>query len=639
MERIHNKVVFRVVVAHWRVLFLIVTFLAVLAAPGAGYRPRPAHAAAQDTIADRVFGQGGSFAGTTCNQGNGPDASTLCGPSGVALDSSRNLYIADWGNDRVLEYNSPLGPSHVFNMVFGTCAGGFTGWSCTNPSAESLVDAPGVALDGSGNMYVADFTNNRVLEYDWPLSSGAAATRVFGQGGSFTSNGCNNGGVSASTLCQPTGVAVDSSGNVYVADLSNNRVLEYSNPLATDTVADQVFGQGGSFTTNVPNNGGPPSAAGLNFPSGVAVDASGNLYVADAANNRVLEYDTPLTTNTVADRVFGQSGSFTTDTCNNGGISASSLCASFGVAVDYTGNLWVADSRSFTNVVVGNNRVLEYDSPLTTNTVADRVLGQSNFSSNSCNQGTTPSASTLCGPDGVAVDNVGNVYVADQNNHRVLEYDYPLPPADLDGDGVPDPLDVCPGTAPGATVDANGCSQAQVDTDLDGVCSPGQSSPTWCTGSDSCPDTAPGAAVDANGCAQVQVDRDLDGACDPGWTSSWCTGTDNCPDWYNPAQALPPWPVPAKDPDCDGFGRVESYVGTNGALHCGVNAWPADINNDTFSDISDIVFLTGNFGAAVPPAPARYDIAPDPQAAVGNRFVDITDVSKMASFFGFSCTP
>ena len=636
MERIHNKVVFRVVVAHWRVLFLIVTFLAVLAAPGAGYRPRPAHAAAQDTIADRVFGQGGSFAGTTCNQGNGPDASTLCGPSGVALDSSRNLYIAEWGNDRVLEYNSPLGPSHVFNMVFGTCAGGFTGWSCTNPSAESLVDAPGVALDGSGNMYVADFTNNRVLEYDWPLSSGAAATRVFGQGGSFTSNGCNNGGVSASTLCQPTGVAVDSSGNVYVADLSNNRVLEYSNPLATDTMADQVFGQGGSFTTNIPNNGGPPSAAGLNFPSGVAVDPSGNLYVADAANNRVLEYDTPLTTNTVADRVFGQSGSFTTDTCNNGGISASSLCASFGVAVDYTGNLWVADSRSFTNVVVGNNRVLEYDNPLTTNTVADRVLGQNNFSSALCNQGTTPSASTLCGPDGVAVDNVGNVYVADQNNHRVLEYDYPLPPADTDGDGVPDPLDQCPGTAPGATVDTNGCAQVQVDADADGICDAGKSSPLWCTGSDLCPGTAPGASVDANGCAQVQVDRDLDGTCDPGWTSSWCSGSDNCPDWYNPTQELPPWPVSGKDPDCDGFtSRVESRVGTNPALHCGVNAWPADINNDGFSDISDVSALTGVFGSAVPPAPARYNIAPDPP----DGFVDITDVSRMVGFFGLACSP
>src|SRR5437773_1812030 len=153
-------------------------------------------------------------------------------------------------------------------------------------------------------------------------------------------NGCNTGGVSASTLCQPTGVAVDSSGNVYVADLSNNRVLEYSNPLATDTVADQVFGQGGSFTTNVPNNGGPPSAAGLNFPSGVAVDPSGNLYVADPANNRVL----------------GQSN-FSSNSCNQGTTpSASTLCGPDGVAVDNVGNVYVADQN--------NHRVLEYDYPL-----------------------------------------------------------------------------------------------------------------------------------------------------------------------------------------------------------------------------------------------------------------------------------
>ena len=287
---------------------------------------------------------------------------------------------------------------------------------------------------------------------------------------------------------------------------------------------------------------------------------------------------------------------------------------------------------------MGNNRVLEYDSPLTTNTVADRVLGQSNFSSNSCNQGTTPSASTLCGPDGVAVDNVGNVYVADNNNHRVLEYDYPLPPADTDGDSVPDPLDVCPGTAPGATVDANGCSQAQVDTDLDGVCNPGRAS-TLCTGSDNCPGTAPGAAVDANGCSQVQVDRDLDGVCNPGQSSSlWCSGSDNCPDWYNPTQNLPPWPVTGKDPDCDGFtSRVETSAGTNPALHCGADAWPADINNDGFVDIiGDISRVAGAFGQSVPPAPARYDIAPDPP----DHFIDVIgDIVRLTGLYGLSCTP
>src|SRR5207244_6637061 len=102
------------------------------------------------------------------------------------------------------------------------------------------------------------------------------------------------------------------------------------------------------------------------------------------------------------------------------------------------------------------------------------------------------------------------------------------------------------------------------------------------------------------------------------------------------AQNLPPWPIPANDPDCDGFSTtVENSAGTSPTTHCGANAWPADINNDTFSDISDIVFLTGNFGAAVPPAPARYNIAPDPPAG----FVDITDVSRMVGFFGLGCSP
>ncbi|TMB70984.1 MAG: hypothetical protein E6J43_00490 [Chloroflexi bacterium] len=98
---------------------------------------------------------------------------------------------------------------------------------------------------------------------------------------------------------------------------------------------------------------------------------------------------------------------------------------------------------------------------------------------------------------------------------------------------------------------------------------------------------------------------------------------DNCPAWPNPSQNLPPWPVGQDDADCDGFN-----------LHCGANAWPADINNDTFSDISDVSALTGVFGSAVPPAPARYNIAPDPP----DGFVDISDVARMVAFFGRGCS-
>jgi uncharacterized repeat protein (TIGR01451 family) len=182
---------------------------------------------------------------------------------------------------------------------------------------------------------------------------------VFGQGGSFTSITCNLGGTSASSLCEPYGAALDAAGNLYVTDTSNSRVLEYNTPLTTDTVADRVFGQP-NFTSAAGCNLGGISASSLCDTEAVAVDAAGNLYVADVGNNRVLEYNIPLTTDTVADRVFGQAGSFTSGSCNlsnmqfGGPPSAASLCYSRGVAVDAAGNLYVADGD--------NSRVLEYDS-------------------------------------------------------------------------------------------------------------------------------------------------------------------------------------------------------------------------------------------------------------------------------------
>jgi glucose/arabinose dehydrogenase len=112
--------------------------------------------------------------------------------------------------------------------------------------------------------------------------------------------------------------------------------------------------------------------------------------------------------------------------------------------------------------------------------------------------------------------------------------------------------------------------------------------------------------------------------------------TDNCPAWWNPSQALPPWPVSAGDADCDGFSiGVESAAGTNANLQCGVDAWPADISDYGVSDITDVALVGGSFGKAVPPAPARHDIAPDPPDGV----VDITDIARIGAFFGKNCSP
>jgi hypothetical protein len=109
---------------------------------------------------------------------------------------------------------------------------------------------------------------------------------------------------------------------------------------------------------------------------------------------------------------------------------------------------------------------------------------------------------------------------------------------------------------------------------------------------------------------------------------------DNCPNLPNSNQGLPPWPVPAGDPDCDGFSTaVETSAGTDPLLHCGVNAWPVDVTNDSTVGFADIGFLTSDFGVSDPPAPARHDIAPDPVDGV----ITFADIGRMTDFFGLTC--
>jgi hypothetical protein len=320
-------------------------------------------------------------------------ADTLQLPYGVVTDpSTSGIYVADAVNNRVLFY--PSG-STTATRVYGQ-GGSFTTGLINNGgiSAISLHHSQGIALDGSG-VYIADTFNNRVLFYP---SGSTTASRVYGQAGFTTTIPA----VSATSLSAPWAIATDAAGGLYVAD-SAPRVVYFA---AGSTTATRVYGQLGSFTSNVANNGGISADSLGGGCSAVVVDSANGLYIADAINSRVLYYTSGSTT---ASRVYGQGGVFTTSGINQGGRSADSLSfANIGLALDGSGNLFAADS--------GNRRILFFPADSTT---ATAVYGQTSFSSGVF---TGILASTLLSPLGMSVDSSGGLYAADAVNHRVLYY-------------------------------------------------------------------------------------------------------------------------------------------------------------------------------------------------------------------------
>ena len=379
------------------------------------------------TTAALVFGQSGSFTSKVSNNG-GVSKNSLSSPSSVAVDASGNLYVADSGNNRALEYNTPL-TNRTADTVFGQ-GGSFTSNTANNGgvSTNSLNAPTGVALDAGGDLYIADTSNNRVLEYNTPLSTDTTADVVFGQGGSSATHSCNGGAsiASADSLCSPRGLALDAGGNLYVADFNNSRVLEYNTPLS-NTTADRELGQAG-FSETLPNF---PDQRSLFEPYGVAIDKSttpNGLYVADLENSRVLGWKdvTAFSNGSPADLVLGQPDFLSAD-CNQGDASpsASSLCFPFGVAVDANGNLYVADQF--------NSRVLEYNHPFAgcgsfpcVGGPANLVFGQGGIFTTGLCDSAGVTKDSLCQPVGVALDAGGNLYVADERDNRVLEYNTPL---------------------------------------------------------------------------------------------------------------------------------------------------------------------------------------------------------------------
>lgn len=377
---------------------------------------------------------GGTFPYGAANQGN------LCNPDGLTVDTasssqnSPNLYVADTSNHRVLQFKPSIisNTNPVLGIKSGQAANGVLGQYVLNNNLPNAFDDRGfnfsdsngtgyIILDRSvtpNRVYLAEYNNNRVLAWQdvQTFLNHAPANLVFGQPNAYSRTE-NNNGISEKTLYAPNDVAVDSLGNLYVADQYNHRVLIYTTPFSTDTVADKVLGQVGSFITRGCNQNGL-TANSLCTPVGLAFDSQDNLYVADYDNHRVLKFEQPYKGDSTADKVYGQTGSFTTNACNQGGVTANSLCSPYGLTLDGADNLYVADYR--------NHRVLEYNKLPANDTTADRVFGQlNNFTTNNCNS-VALNADSLCYPRAVAVNRKSEVFIADTNNNRVLKYLAPL---------------------------------------------------------------------------------------------------------------------------------------------------------------------------------------------------------------------
>ena len=294
-------------------------------------------------------------------------------PTGVAVDINGFVYVADQVNNVVREITA-LG---VVYTLAGNGSGGFMDGSVT---AAEFNYPYSVAVDKNGDVFVADQFNARIREVT--LLPSPVVSTFSGRG----KPGLVNGIADSTEFSKPSGVAVGANGNVYVADTFNNVIREISSKGASTTFA------GSSLPGSSDGTG---TGASFNNPTGLAIDSLGNLYVADAGNNKIRKI-TPLgVVTTLAGS--GAAGNI------NGAGTAASFNQPTGVAVDINGNVYVADS---------NNNLVRKIAPDGT------VITLAGTGQTGATNGPLTSAS-FSNPQGVATDIYGNVYVADTGNNLI----------------------------------------------------------------------------------------------------------------------------------------------------------------------------------------------------------------------------
>lgn len=303
-------------------------------------------------------------------------------PCGVALDAAGNIYVADTGNSTIRKI-APDGTNWVVTTVAGLAG---TPGNVDGTNSEARFNLPfGIAVDSAGTMYIADTYNNSIRRI---APSGTNWVVVTLAGGANTNE----------QFYYPQAVAVDSAGSVYIADSYGQRIRELT-LVGTNWIVTTLAGLAGATGTN----DGTGAAARFNYPSGVAVDGAGNVYVADLRNFTIRQIK-PVGTNWVVSTLAGlawHAGSA------DGTNSSARFGGPVGITLDSLGNLYVGDYGNYT---------IRKITPTGTNWVVSTLAGLAGFSGSTDGVGT---GARFGGPAGIALDSSANLYVADVNTHRI----------------------------------------------------------------------------------------------------------------------------------------------------------------------------------------------------------------------------
>jgi hypothetical protein len=315
-----------------------------------------------------------TLAGSTKGYADGTGAAAKFGsPMDVAVDAAGNVYVADFNNNRIRKV-SPGG-------VVTTLAGSTQGYADGTGAAAKFFNPKGVAVDVAGNVYVADANNNRIRK----VSPAGVVTTLAGAGKGFA-----DGTGVAAQFSYPTGLAVDVAGNVYVADANNNRIRKVSPAGVVTTLAGSIQGYAD----------GTGATAKFFNPHRVALDAAENVYVADEKNHRIRKVNPDGAVTTLAGSTQGY---------GDGTGATAKFSSPMSVAVDGAGNVYVTDFN--------NNRIRKVSPTGVVTTVAGAAIkGDADG---------TGAAAKFSNPKGVAVDVAGNVYVADLANNRIRKIEQP----------------------------------------------------------------------------------------------------------------------------------------------------------------------------------------------------------------------